>query len=36
MRTPIAKHREVLAAMGAPLTRDTYGTPAPRRGVLPT
>lgn len=34
MRTPVAQHRAVLAEMGAPLTRETYGTSAPRRGVM--
>jgi glutathione S-transferase len=35
MRTPIARHREVLSAMGAPLTRETYGGLEPRPGILP-
>lgn len=35
MRTPIAKHREVLSEMGAPLMADTYGTARPRPGILP-
>jgi glutathione S-transferase len=34
MRTPIPKHRSVLAEMGAPLTSETYGTTLPRRGVM--
>jgi len=34
IRTPIPQHRAVLAEMGAPLTSDTYGTDAPRRGVM--
>jgi glutathione S-transferase len=34
MRTPIAQHRAVLAEMGAPLMRETYGTTEPRRGVM--
>jgi glutathione S-transferase len=34
MRTPIPKHRSVLAEMGAPLSSETYGTTAPRRGVM--
>jgi glutathione S-transferase len=34
MRTPIERHRAVLAELGAPLTDDTYGTPVPRRGVM--
>jgi len=34
MRTPIARHRDILAAAGAPLTRATLGTAVPRRGIL--
>ena len=34
IRTPIAEHRAVLTDMGAPLTETTYGTNAPRRGVM--
>jgi len=34
MRTPIPRHRAVLAEMGAPLARDTFATDAPRRGVM--
>jgi glutathione S-transferase len=34
IRAPIAEHRSVLAEMGAPLTRDTWGTTVPRRGVM--
>jgi glutathione S-transferase len=34
LRTPIAQHREVLAAAGAPICAETLGTPAPRRGIL--
>lgn len=34
MRTPIPKHRSVLAEMGAPVSSETYGTTVPRRGVL--
>jgi glutathione S-transferase len=34
MRTPIAQHRAVLAEMGAPLTRESYGTTSPRRGMM--
>ena len=34
IRTPIARHREVLSGMGAPLTAETFGTSTPRRGVL--
>jgi glutathione S-transferase len=33
-RTPIAEHRAALAAMGAPLTAETYGTAVPRRGIM--
>jgi hypothetical protein len=33
-RTPIAKHREVLSELGAPLLEETYGTTTPRRGVM--
>lgn len=35
MRTPIAKHRDALSAMGAPLMAATYGTLEPRPGVMP-
>jgi glutathione S-transferase len=34
IRTPIARHRAVLAEMGAPLTRESYGTATARRGVM--
>lgn len=34
MRTPIPEQRAALGAAGAPLTPDTLGTTAPRRGVL--
>jgi len=34
LRTPIAEQRAALSASGAPLTRETLGTQAPRRGVL--
>jgi len=33
-RTPIAKHREVLAELGAPLLKETCATATPRRGVM--
>jgi len=36
IRTPVARHRAVLAEMGAPLTADTYGVATPRRGVMQT
>jgi hypothetical protein len=34
MRTPIAQHQAVLAEIGAPLTRESYGTTSPRRGMM--
>jgi glutathione S-transferase len=34
MRTPPARHREVLAELGAPLTAGTRGTSTARRGIL--
>lgn len=34
MRTPPAQHRAVLEELGAPLTRATYGTSTPRRGIM--
>jgi glutathione S-transferase len=36
IRTPIARHRTVLAGMGAPLAAESYGTTSPRRGVMQT
>jgi glutathione S-transferase len=33
IRTPPDRHREVLAAMGAPLTAESLGTATPRRGL---
>jgi glutathione S-transferase len=33
IRTPIPRHREALAEMGAPLTKETFFTATPRRGV---
>ena len=35
LRTPIAKQRETLKGLGAPIGDETYGTAAPRRGVMP-
>jgi len=35
LRTPIARHRAVLAEIGAPVMEETYGIEAPRRGVMP-
>lgn len=34
MRTPIPRHREALAAAGAPVSAETFATPTPRRGIL--
>jgi glutathione S-transferase len=34
VRTPVPQHRAVLAEMGAPLTRESFATDAPRRGVM--
>jgi glutathione S-transferase len=34
MRTPPTEQRAALAAMGAPLTRETFGTKQPRRGLM--
>jgi glutathione S-transferase len=34
IRTPIEKQRETLAGLGAPLSKESYGTSAPRRGVM--
>ncbi len=34
MRRPPAEHRAALAELGVPLTRETYGTATPRRGVM--
>jgi len=34
LRTPLAQHRDVLRDMGAPILAETYGTTAPRRGVM--
>jgi glutathione S-transferase len=36
LKTPIGKHREALAELGAPLSPTTFGTRSPRRGVLST
>jgi glutathione S-transferase len=35
MRVPIAQHRAALAELSAPLTRDSYASATPRRGVMP-
>ncbi|HJQ56090.1 MAG TPA: glutathione S-transferase family protein [Vineibacter sp.] len=34
-RTPITQHRARLSELGAPLSAETYGTPEPRRGLMP-
>ena len=34
LRTPIANQRAALKAAGAPISADTFGTAAPRRGLL--
>ncbi len=34
IRTPFAQHRSALASMGVPIVTETYGTAAPRRGVM--
>ena len=34
MRTPVPEHRAALAKISAPLMKETYGTTAPRRGVM--
>jgi glutathione S-transferase len=36
LRTPIPQQREKLAAMGAPLLAESYGTATPRRGIMRT
>jgi glutathione S-transferase len=36
IRTPIPGHRQALIEMGAPITAETLGTQAPRRGVMST
>ena len=33
-RTPLARHRATLTQLGVPVTRGTYGTAEPRRGVM--
>lgn len=35
LRTPIAQQRDALKALGAPVSVETYGTTAPRRGIMP-
>jgi glutathione S-transferase len=34
IRTPIPEQRAALAALGAPIMQETYGTTSPRRGVM--
>jgi len=36
LRTPIGEHRRALAALGAPLTAESFGRATPRRGIMPT
>jgi glutathione S-transferase len=36
IRTPVARHRAVLAEMGAPLSAETFAGETPRRGVMRT
>ena len=36
LRTPLAEQRDALIAAGAPLSEHTFGTAAPRRGILGT
>jgi len=36
LRTPLPQQRQALQAAGAPISRDTYGGDAPRRGLLTT
>lgn len=36
VRTPIARHREALAELGAPLMSESHATAAPRRGIMQT
>jgi len=36
LRTPVQQHREALADAGAPVSRVSYGTDKPRRGILRT
>ena len=35
LRTPIPQQRDKLREMGAPISAETYGSPSPRRGVMP-
>ena len=34
LRTPIPKQREALRELGVPLTARSYGSEAPRRGIM--
>ncbi len=34
VRTPIARHREALAELGAPIMSESHATAAPRRGIM--
>lgn len=35
LRTPIARQRDALKALGAPVSAETFSTTTPRRGVMP-
>jgi glutathione S-transferase len=35
LRTPIPKQRDALRELGVPLTAKSYGSPTPRRGIMP-
>ena len=35
VRTPIAGHRAALQAAGAPISAASFGSPTPRRGMMP-
>ncbi|MGO9450735.1 MAG: glutathione S-transferase family protein [Candidatus Binataceae bacterium] len=34
LRTPLMQHRAALTEMGVPVTRETFGTEQPRRGIM--
>jgi glutathione S-transferase len=36
LRTPIGEQRAALRTLGAPVSAESYGGPAPRRGIMPT
>jgi glutathione S-transferase len=35
LRTPIGQQRDALKALGAPISAESYGSPVPRRGIMP-